>query len=331
MSLQPTRRAAGRRALAALALLLALPLGAQTPFTAGGASASDIQPTVDAFRTALGALNANVAGSFGSGRREINWDGVPDNFAAPSNLPPDFFNVNSPRGVVFSTPGTGVQVSADASNPTATPVRFGNIDPSYTTTFQTFTPERLFTAVGSNIVDVNFFVPGSTTAAFTRGFGSVFSDVDLASTTLIQFFGAGNALIGSVYAPAGAFSFAGLLFSAPVVSRVRITSGNAALAAGATDQNGNLRDVVAMDDFIYGEPISATAVVPEPATMALVGSGLALLAVVVSADASPISRWRCSPRWPPPATRATASARRSPPSGTASRSRRRRATRRTRA
>ena len=48
-----------------------------------------------------------------------------------------------------------------------------------------------------------------------------------------------------------------------MISRVRITLGNTALAAGVTDQNGSTRDLVAMDDFIYGEPV------PEPATVAL--------------------------------------------------------------
>ena len=63
-------------------------------FEASGANAGAIQGSVDAFRTALGTLNPNVAGSVGSGRREINWDGVPDLFSAPNPLPPDFFNVN---------------------------------------------------------------------------------------------------------------------------------------------------------------------------------------------------------------------------------------------
>ena len=40
-------------------------------------------------------------------RREINWDGVPDNRSDPTSLPFDFFNVNSPRGAVFSTVGAG--------------------------------------------------------------------------------------------------------------------------------------------------------------------------------------------------------------------------------
>jgi hypothetical protein len=98
------------------------------------------QATVDNFRTALGALNPNVVGSLGTGRREINWDGVPDALSAPNNLPANFFNVNSPRGVVFSTPGTGFQVSANAA--TATPVEFGNINASYPGLFKTFSPQR---------------------------------------------------------------------------------------------------------------------------------------------------------------------------------------------
>jgi len=56
-------------------------------YSASGTNAAAIQGAVASFRTDLGALNPNVAGSFGSGRREINWDGVPDGFAAPNNLP----------------------------------------------------------------------------------------------------------------------------------------------------------------------------------------------------------------------------------------------------
>lgn len=249
-------------------------------FSASGANTAGIQSTVDAFRAALGTLNPNSTGSFGTGRREINWDGVPDALSAPNNLPANFFNVNSPRGVVFSTPGTGFQVSASATS--GTPVRFGNIDPTYSSQFSTFSAPRLFTALGSNVVDVSFFVPGTTTPAFTSGFGAVFTDVDLANTTNIQFFDLTNVLIGTLFAPPGgasneSLSFVGGLFtSGEQISRVRITSGNSALGSNESIPG---TDLVVMDDFIYAEPRAiATTAVPEPASLGLFLLGLLLIA-----------------------------------------------------
>jgi hypothetical protein len=228
-------------------------------FSASGTSPVNIQPVVDAFRTALGPLNPNQSGSFPTGRREINWDGVPDGLSAPNSFPPNFFNVNSPRGVVFSTPGTGFQVSADSSNPTVTPIDFGNLNITYPGMFAAFSAQRLFTAVDSNITDVTFFVPGSTTPATVRGFGAVFTDVDLAGSTSIQYFNQRNALLGTFFVSTAigneTFSFLGVLFnSGERVSRVRITSGNSSL--GSFETQGV--DLVVMDDFIYGEPQGVT-------------------------------------------------------------------------
>jgi hypothetical protein len=247
-------------------------------FSASGANPAGIQSTIDAYRADLGTLNANVVGSVGSGRREINWDGVPDALAAPNNLTANFFNVNSPRGVVFSTPGSGFQVSASATNPSSAPVEFGNINPTYASQFQTFSAQKLFTSIGSNVLDVIFFVPGSTTAALTNGFGAVFTDVDLANTTSLTFFDSANASLGTYFVPAGttaseSLSFLGVDFGSAVVSRVRITNGNAAL--GPTDGGGI--DVVVMDDFLYGEPIAA---VPEPSTWAMMMLGFAGVGLV---------------------------------------------------
>src|SRR5436190_23020921 len=105
-------------------------------FESSGATPADIQVAVDAFRASLGTNNG-IGGTFTSGRREINWDGVPDQFSAPNLMPANFFNSNSPRGVVFFTPGTGFQVSANSINPTNTPVRFGNIRANFPNIFST--------------------------------------------------------------------------------------------------------------------------------------------------------------------------------------------------
>ena len=261
-------------------LLLSAAAQAVTVFSSAGANAAAITPTVDAFRTAMGTLNANVAGSFGSGRREINWDGVPDALAAPNNLPANFFNVNSPRGAVFSSPGSGFQVSANSG---VAPVEFGTINPTYPGLFAAFSPQRLFTAVGSNIVDVNFFVAGTTTPGATAGFGAVFSDVDLVNTTSIQYFDLNNASLGTFFAPASTgnetFSFLGVSFTPGAVSRVRITNGNAALGANL-NETVNV-DLVVMDDFIYGEPTPIAAAVPEPGTYALLLAGLGVVGLAL--------------------------------------------------
>jgi len=272
-------------ALLAVALTAAAPSARAQVVTQGsGLTAAGIQSAVDAFRLSLGPLNPNVAGSFGSGRREINWDGVPDSFSSPNALPANFFNSNSPRGVVFSTPGTGFQVSANDG--TSAAVRFGNLNPTYTAAFTTFSAQRLFTAIGSNVLDINFFIAGSSTPAFTRGFGAVFTDVDLATSTSLQFFDASNTLLfsGSVLPPpvgttGSSLSFLGVSFAGSIVSRVRITSGNVDLGGGLSDQNGNTRDAVAMDDFIYAEPITT---VPEPTTLIMMAGAMTMLALVLT-------------------------------------------------
>lgn len=238
------------------ALLLSSPTissGAPVVFQASGETPADIQAAVDDFRAFLGPLNPNVAGSFPSGRREINWDGVPDAFSAPNNLPANFFNANSPRGAVFFTQGTGFQVSADSANPTNTPILFGNLHPAFPLRFSTFSPQRLFTALDSNIMETLFFVPGSATGATVGGFGSVFTDVNRRDSTKIELFDANGGLLFSqtvLPGPASrrSLSFLGVGFDAgELVFLVRITSGNRIPKTPA-------RDVVVMDDFIYAEP-----------------------------------------------------------------------------
>lgn len=267
--------------VATLATLLAAPPVQATPIVFSGTAldAVGITPIRDAFRTALGGGTvAGANGSFGGVRREINWDGVPDVFAAPNLLPANFFNVNSPRGVIFLTPGTGFEVSANAG---VAPIEFGDLNPTYSTTFAAFSPQRLFTALGSTITDVDFFLPGTSTPALTSAFGAIFTDVDLANASSIEFFGAANNSLGLFFVPAlpgsETFSFLGVQFDSPIVSRVRIVSGNAVLGSLVNDNPGSGVDVVVMDDFLYAEPRA----VPEAATLVLLGAGVMTLTLVV--------------------------------------------------
>lgn len=257
MPSQPSGRRLARRATLVLALTGAATAAATAPAahaaavptTAAGAAPADIQAAVDGFRTALGTLNPNTAQSFAAGRREINWDGVGAGLASPNAFPGGFFNANSPRGVLFSTPGTGFQVSSAPAT-----LRFGSIDASYTTQFSAFSAERLFTAIGSNVTDVAFFLPGTSTPATTSAFGAVFTDVDVAGNAKLEAFDADGQLLQTVSAPASpdhGLSFAAVRFDAGErVARVRLTSGTKAL--GAPEAGAD--DLVVIDDLLYAEP-----------------------------------------------------------------------------
>jgi hypothetical protein len=222
---------------------------APTVRTASGADAAAITPARDAYRADLGGgTTAGQNGSFGGVRREINWDGTPEAQSSPNSLKPDFFNTNSPRGVVFETPGSGFQVSSDAA-----PQRFGNINPNYSTLFKTFSPQKLFTPIGSNVSDVKFFVPGTTTPASVSGFGSVFADVSKDDATSITYYDENGNQVDRIAAPTASagLSLVGASYNDGTrISRVRIVTGNTTV--GPDDSPS--ADVVVMDDFLYGEP-----------------------------------------------------------------------------
>jgi hypothetical protein len=228
-------------------------------FQAAGPTAASIQATVDQFRAALGGVNnGNVAGPLDSGRREINWDGGGSTDTSLVPTPFTGFLVN--RGALFTTPGSGfVQAPVDG-----VALTFSN--PEYATIFQAFSPVRLFSPTHSNVTKVQFFVPGGgDIAAVSTGFGAIFSDVDQpdgrprrrgnndASTYLRFYDASGDLIYSSVVPPSpgdASFSFFGIVFDDPRIAEIKIVAGD--VAPGPDDEKR--RDVVMMDDFIFGEP-----------------------------------------------------------------------------
>lgn len=249
-----------------------------TVFEAAGAGAANIQTSVDAFRSAVGALNPNDGNSFLSGRREINWDGVPDGSSDPNLFPGNFFNATTPagrvRGLSLTTPGTGFLVSADSSNPTATAPNFG-----FPVDFDVFSAERLFTPIGSTITDVTFFQAGTPNAATVTAFGAVFTDVEVENSTLISAYDdEGDLLFTRSVLVSGNHGLSFLGFQANAgeqIFRVRIDSGDNALLGNGLISTSD--DAVVMDDFIYSEPLAVTGavIVPEPGTVGAIALGLA--------------------------------------------------------
>lgn len=216
----------------------------------------DISSVVTDFQTALGEPNnGNTAGPVEAGRREINWDaGI-----VPFDMPGDFFNKIVTRGAEFSTnKDSEFRVSnPEVTDPGAPDNEFDSINPTYPDQFQTFSEPRLFTPSGSNVTEVEFFVPGSDVRATASGFGAVFTDVDLSDSTKIEYFDIDGNLLESEFVdpdPQG-LSFLGATFEDGDLYRVEITSGNTPI--GPIDDPTNGIDVVVIDDLLYGEPQAA--------------------------------------------------------------------------
>jgi len=214
-------------------------------------STGAIEADVAAFRALLGnPINGTLPGHQQTGHREINWDAVPAAVTNVTNFPAAFFNTNSTRGLVYDLRSRGLEVSDQ---------RFTDINPTYAAEFNPFSGQKIFSPISSNKSDVEFFVSGSDTQAAVTGFGAVFMDVDVEGSSGLILIGEDGQPLGSILAPArsdarGA-SFVGVVFDQPVIGRVRIVSGNGHLAPSLDDiSQGGQRDLVVVDDILYGEP-----------------------------------------------------------------------------
>ena len=142
-----------------------------------------------------------------------------------------FTTFQDSRGATFTTPGTGLTQAAA----TGGLLSLDLINPQYAALFAPFSPNRLFAPIGSNITDGAFSLPGTggTTPAGVMGFGAVFSDVDLAGTSIAFATTAGG--IGPLAVPTFSgnqtFSFLGILLAPGegLITSVRIVTGTTAL------------------------------------------------------------------------------------------------------
>lgn len=213
-------------------------------------ASGDLTAAVAQFRGLLPDSSNKVVGQQVIGRREINWEGVNGAILNVDTFPGDQFNRVVPRGQIISTPGTGLRVSDNA---------FFDLEQSDSTQFVAFSGKKIFASIGSPIMDVVFRVAGTDSTAVVQGFGVVFSDVDVAGPTTMEFFGSNGASLKKITVPvrtdAVGFSFAGAVFESALVAKVRITAGQTAIGAGVKDISaGGTQDLVATDDFIASEP-----------------------------------------------------------------------------
>jgi len=216
-------------------------------------TSGDLVTSVPAFAAAIGAVdNAGAPGAHdATGRRRINWDGVPAQVTDVDNFPATFFNLTATRGLEYlSAAGTGLRVSDNG---------FADINPTYATELVPFTNPKLFAPIGTNRAEFQFRIPGTNTPAVVQSFGAVVVDVDRPNTTRLQAFDKDGGLIANVVVPThrapDASSLVGVQFDRPAIARVVITLGDAPLGAGTNDiSRGGRQDVVALDDFLYSEP-----------------------------------------------------------------------------
>ncbi len=231
-------------------------------FQAAGPDIASIQGTVDRYRLALGdPINGNTPGPLATGRREINWDGGSPTNTTTSPGPTPFDVFLNTRGARMITPGTGF-VQAPASG-----LADVSGNPSYADILKPFSLQRLFSPIDSNLTRVEFFIPGTSGAvpATTTGFGAIFTDVDQPDggpgkgvdgtpSTIVKYYDVHGRLLYSSAVPSspgdGSLSFLGILFTDARIARVRIFAGNVELGK----DDSRRKDVVVMDDFIYGEP-----------------------------------------------------------------------------
>lgn len=240
----------------------------------------------DAMKAAIGGANNVDAPPQAGGFRTINWDGVKldgTDFGGNTQVvvPDKVVGIPEDRFLSRGTLYDEVYfVSGDG---------FESVNPGVAGQFPAFSPKNTFAHIGEgenqNEIAQSFTLAGTTTQAATRGFGAIFLDVEQPNTSYIEFFN-GSQSLGKYFvdpAASGEPSFLGVLFDDPIVTNVELILGNGRIfdldggnvIPGSPEDLQNGVDLVAVDDFVYAEPVQAQVAVPEassPLTLLAVGA-----------------------------------------------------------
>jgi hypothetical protein len=118
--------------------------------------------------------------------------------------PTPFNGFQNIRGALFTTPGTGfIQAPPSGGPQNGLAGLFNNA--TYGTIFSVFSPLRDFTPIGSTVTNTTFSIPGTMggTPAKVDGFGAVFSNVELANSAKMDYFGPNGKLLTEQFVPTG--------------------------------------------------------------------------------------------------------------------------------
>jgi hypothetical protein len=204
--------------------------------------------SLPAFEAAAGGVdNGTTLGEQASGFRRLNWDSIALDGSDPGSTVITAGHVVAlsrsraqPWGIEL---GPQVAVAGDG---------FRSVNSH--AGFAAFSSPSEWALFNSNTTEMQMVDPAAQTStpvpALTRGLGAVFLNVTGPGTT-IEYFN-GQTSLGQVTAPTGATSFAGMLFDNPVVTRVVITLGSAAMFN--LDGSPGATSPVAGDDLVLAEP-----------------------------------------------------------------------------
>jgi hypothetical protein len=213
----------------------------------------NITTKLNEFRNLLGNLNT-TPGAIG-GRREIDWDAVPDDMTG-KKLPNDFFNPVGAGAITARQRGLGY---TEGGSFMVSKTNFAEINTEAATEFSAFSGNKTFANTDASLWHLTFEVAGQRTVASINGFGAVFADVDKENSTYIELLSNDRSL-GKYYVPAQSngtkFSFLGVYFKNEKITSVRIGHEGRLSDLSRDISQGGTADLVILDDFLYSEPVA---------------------------------------------------------------------------